>query len=94
MVLTVGLIVLLVALGLIVLLAGTLRTAGRGCDSRREIARFQREMSFINHDRDTRLELLEHVDAAAAPPVLPDRVAGSAISHSAKESTWPPTQPF
>jgi hypothetical protein len=63
-----GIVVGAVALlALSVLLAGTRRTAGRGRDARHEIARFRREMAFINRDRDTRLEHQQFVDTGTAP---------------------------
>ena len=43
-------------LGLSVLLAGAQRTAGRGRDSRHELAKSQRETAFLNQERDQRLE--------------------------------------
>ncbi len=57
-------------LGLSVLLAGAGRTAGRGRDARRDLAKSQRETAFANRDRDT---LLEHQQAGAATgaPVNP-----------------------
>jgi hypothetical protein len=42
----------LAMLGLSMLLAGALRTAGRGRDARRELQRSQRETEFVNRDRD------------------------------------------
>jgi len=42
----------LAMLGMSVLLAGTHRTASRGRDARRELARSQREVEFVNRDRD------------------------------------------
>lgn len=55
-------------LGLSVLLAGARRTAGRGREARRDLARSQRETAFANRDRAT---LLEHqqVGAATGEPV-------------------------
>lgn len=55
-------------LGLSVLLAGARRTAGRGRDARRDLAKSQRETAFLSRDRDT---LLEHqqVDDATRVPV-------------------------
>jgi hypothetical protein len=50
-------------LGLSVLLAGAQRTAGRGRDARRELARSQRKTAFLNRDLDERLE---HQQAGAA----------------------------
>ena len=50
-------------LGLGVLLAGARRTAGRGRDSRHELAKSQRETAFLNQERDQRLE---HQQAGAA----------------------------
>src|SRR5208337_2605384 len=41
-------------LGLSVLLAGARRTAGRGRDARRDLARSQRETAFLNQERDER----------------------------------------
>ncbi|BBZ34643.1 hypothetical protein [Mycolicibacterium confluentis] len=43
-------------LGMSTLLAGARRTAARGQDARRELARSQRETAFINRDRATLLE--------------------------------------
>jgi hypothetical protein len=60
-----GIVVGAVALlGLSVLLASARRTAGRGRDARHEVVRFQREMAFINRDRDTRREHQQRVDTA------------------------------
>ncbi len=42
----------LAMLGMSVLLAGAQRTAGRGRDARRELQRSQREVEFVNRDRD------------------------------------------
>jgi hypothetical protein len=50
-------------LGLSVLLAGAQRTAGRGRDSRHQLAKSQRETAFLNQERDQRLE---HQQAGAA----------------------------
>ena len=52
------------SLGLCLLLAGARRTASRAADARRAAARLQREMAFINRDRDTRLEHQERADSA------------------------------
>ena len=63
-----GIVVGVVALlGLSVLLAGVRRTVARGRDARREVARFQREMAFVNRDRDTRLEHQRRGDGATPP---------------------------
>ena len=43
-------------LGLSVLLAGARRTAGRGRDTRDQLARSQRETAFLNQERDQRVE--------------------------------------
>jgi hypothetical protein len=51
----------LAMLGMSVLLAGAHRTADRGRDARRELARSQREVEFVNRDRD-----FEHQPAGAA----------------------------
>jgi hypothetical protein len=52
-----GIVVGAVAMGgLAVLLAGALRTAGRGRDARNQLAKSQRETAFLNHERDQRLE--------------------------------------
>ncbi|ORB73143.1 hypothetical protein [Mycobacterium scrofulaceum] len=42
----------LAMLGMSVLLAGARRTAGRGRDARRELARSRREVEFVNRDRE------------------------------------------
>jgi Sec-independent protein translocase protein TatA len=69
-----GIVVGAVALvGLSVLLAGARRTAGRGRDARHAVARFQREMAFMNRDRDTRHEHQQRVDTATAPTANSDR---------------------
>src|SRR6476469_4569937 len=53
----VGIVVGVVAmLGLSVLLAGARRTAGRGRDTRDQLARSQRETAFLNQERDRRVE--------------------------------------
>jgi len=57
-------------LGLSVLLAGALRTAGRGRDARHELENSQRETESLNRDRDQRLER-QPVDAATSSPVNP-----------------------
>lgn len=68
-----GIVVGAVALlGLSVLLAGARRTAGRGRDARREVARFQRQMAFADRDRDTRLEHQQRADTGTTPPVNSD----------------------
>ena len=52
-----GIVVGAVALlGLSVLLAGARRTAGRGRDARHEVARVQRQMAYMDRDRDAPLE--------------------------------------
>ncbi|WP_372517375.1 hypothetical protein [Mycobacterium nebraskense] len=56
-------------LGLSVLLAGARRSAGRGRDARRELARSQRETAFLKQERDERLEHSQQVGAAAGAPV-------------------------
>ncbi|MGA9674481.1 MAG: hypothetical protein WBR28_04280 [Mycobacterium sp.] len=56
-------------LGLSVLLAGARRTAGRGRDARRDLARSQRETAFLNQERDERLEHSQQVGAAVGAPV-------------------------
>ena len=60
-------------LGLCVLLAGARRTAGRGRDSRHQLARSQRETAFLNQERDRRLEH-PPVGAASGSPVNPQPV--------------------
>ncbi len=50
-------------LGLSVLLAGARRTAYRGRDARRQLARSQRETEFLSRDRDTLLDQQQHVGA-------------------------------
>ena len=68
-----GIVVGAVALlGLSMLLAGAQRSAGRRRGSRREVARFQREMAFVNRDRDTRLEHQQRADTGASPTVNSD----------------------
>ncbi len=61
----------LAMLGLSVLLAGARRTAGRGRDARRDLARSQRETALLNQERDQRLEHSQQVGAAAGAPVNP-----------------------
>jgi hypothetical protein len=61
----------LAMLGLSVLLAGARRTAGRGRDARRDLARSQRETAFLHRDRDQRLEHRQQVGAATGSPVNP-----------------------
>jgi hypothetical protein len=52
-----GIVVGVVAmLGLSVLLAGARRTAGRGRNTRDQLARSQRETAFLNQERDQRVE--------------------------------------
>jgi hypothetical protein len=59
-------------LGLCVLLAGARRTAGRGRDARHELKRSQRETTFLNQERDRRLEH-QQAGAATSSPVSPQR---------------------
>jgi len=54
-------------LGLSVLLAGARRTAGRGRDARRDLARSQRETAFLNRERDQRLEHSQQAGAPVSP---------------------------
>jgi hypothetical protein len=71
-----GIVVGAVALlGLNVLVAGARRTVAHGRDARREVARFQREMAFINRDRDTRLEHQKRPDAGTTATVNSDEGA-------------------
>ncbi|WP_241011057.1 hypothetical protein [Mycobacterium camsae] len=55
----------LAMLGMSVLLAGAHRTAGRGRDARRELKRSQREVEFVNRDRD-----FQNRSAAAADSTM------------------------
>jgi hypothetical protein len=70
-------------LGLAVLLAGARRTAARGRDARRQLARSQRETAFINRDR---ADLIEHQNRSAADTFgasaagEPDRPRGGLMS--------------
>ena len=67
-----GIVVGAVALlGLSVLLAGARRTAYRGRDARRQLARSERETAFVKHDRDTLLEG-QHVGATASGLTNPE----------------------
>src|SRR6476660_4740023 len=67
-----GIVVGAVALlGLSVLLAGARRTAYRGRDARRRLARSERETAFVKHDRDTLLEG-QHVGATASGLANPE----------------------
>ena len=67
-----GIVVGAVALlGLSVLLAGARRTAYRGRDARRQLARSERETAFVKHDRDTLLEG-QHVGANASGLTNPE----------------------
>ena len=67
-----GIVVGAVALlGLSVLLAGARRTAYRGRDARRQLARSERETAFVKHDRDTLLEG-QHVGATASGLANPE----------------------
>ncbi len=56
----------LAMLGMSVLLAGALRTAGRGRDARRELQRSRRETEFVNRDRAPEFER-QPVGAATQP---------------------------
>jgi hypothetical protein len=62
----------LAMLGMSVLLAGALRTAGRGRDARRERQRPQREAEFVNRDRDPGLE---HQPVAATGSTVDSELA-------------------
>jgi hypothetical protein len=57
-------------LGLSVLLAGARRTAGRGRDTRHQLARSQRETAFLNQERVQRLEH-QQADTASGTAVNP-----------------------
>jgi hypothetical protein len=57
-------------LGLSVLLAGARRTAGRGRDTRHQLARSQRETAFLNQERDQRLAH-QQADTASGTAVNP-----------------------
>jgi hypothetical protein len=71
-----GIVVGAVALlGLSVLLAGARRTAGRGRDARREVARVQREMAYMDRDSDTRLEHQRRAETGTAARVKSDEGA-------------------
>jgi hypothetical protein len=74
-------------LGLSVLLAGAQRTAGRGRDARRDLARSQCETALLNRDRDT---LLEHQQTGAdtGAPVNP-AVATTRRSRIPLLGRWP-----
>ena len=48
------------------------RATSRGRNARRAVARFQRDMAFINRVRDTRLEQQQRADRAALAPATPD----------------------
>ena len=69
-------------LGLAVLLAGARRTASRGREARRQLARSQRETAFINRDRADLIQRNNHSDANAfAMPAVeaPNRPRGGLI---------------
>jgi hypothetical protein len=71
----------LAMLGMSVLLAGALRTAGRGRDARGERQRSQREAAFVNRDRDFQQQPVgaatgSTVDSELTTP-RPRRVRGS-----------------
>jgi hypothetical protein len=57
-------------LGLSVLLAGARRTAGRGRDTRDQLARSERETAFLNQERAQRLEH-QQADTAGGSAVNP-----------------------
>jgi hypothetical protein len=57
-------------LGLSVLLAGARRTAGRGRDTRDQLARSQSETAFLNQERDQRLQH-QQADTASGAVVNP-----------------------
>ena len=59
-------------LGLSVLLAGARRTAGRGRDARHEVARVQRQMAYMDRDRDARLEHQQRADTDTTATVNSD----------------------
>lgn len=58
-------------LGLSVLLAGARRTAGRGRDSRRDLARSQNEAAFANRDREVLLERQHDSEEATRQRIRP-----------------------
>ena len=58
-----------VLLGLSVLLAGARRTADRGRDARRQLARSQRETELVNRDRDALLDHQQHGGATTSSAV-------------------------
>ena len=58
-------------LGLSVLLAGARRTADRGRDARRDLAKSQSETAFANHDREVLLERQNHPEEATSQHTRP-----------------------
>lgn len=57
----------LAMLGMSVLVSGARRTAGRGRDARRELKRSQREVAFVNRDRDFQNRSAAATDSTVDP---------------------------
>ena len=67
-------------LGLSVLLAGARRSANRGRDARRELARAQRETTFVNRDRAQLLERQPGTHTASTSESTAASPAGERVS--------------
>lgn len=78
-------------LGLSVLLAGAQRTAYRGRDARRQLARSEREVAFVNRDRDTLLEHHQPIGATTSNAVEPEATTSetaAAQPHNSVLGRW------
>jgi hypothetical protein len=71
-------------LGLSVLLAGARRSANRGRDARRELARSQRETAFVNRDRALLLEGQPGTHTASASDSTAATPGGERVSPLAR----------
>ena len=76
-------------LGLSVLLAGARRTAYRGRDARRQLARSQRETAVVSRDRDTLLDQQPRVGANNSGAA---NSAGATATTSSRGAPPPPSR--
>ncbi len=82
-----GIVVGAVALlGLSVLLAGAQRTAYRGRDARRQLARSERETELANRDRDTLLEHQQPISTSTSPAVQPEAATTESAAAPARSN--------
>lgn len=72
----------LALLGLSMLIAGARRTADRGREARRRLARSQRETAFVNRGRHTQLDH-QHLDGATTSNVVHSETAQRSTGRTA-----------